>query len=83
MACDHRGVGLEGLEGRREGGVSLGDGGVEAVVGGAFLGHLPHALDAIEFGRVRREAEQLDAMPMLGEPLLPEGIELVAGGRCR
>ena len=60
MPGNHRGVGLEGLEGRGEGGVTLGDGGVEAVVGGALFGHLPHALDAIELGRVGREAEQLD-----------------------
>jgi hypothetical protein len=39
-------------------------------VGGGFLGDLPDAFDAVQFRRVGRQTEQLDAVPMVGEPLL-------------
>ena len=48
MTSHHLRVGLEGLEGIDERGVSVVDGSVEAVVRRALLGDFPDALEARE-----------------------------------
>src|SRR5688500_1095022 len=70
---------VESLERGGESGVTVGRGPEEAVVGGGLLGGLPDTLDGIELRRVRREAEELDAVTAPCEPLLAGGVEVVAG----
>jgi hypothetical protein len=79
MICDEAGLLLKHLECRAQRSVAFFDGFVEAIMGGSLLGQLPDALDAVELGRVRRKPEQLDAVPILGQPLLSLFFEIVAG----
>ena len=79
MIRDEAGLLLEHLECCAERSVAFFDGLVEAIMGGSLLGQLPDALDAVELGRVRRKPEQLDAVAILGQPLLSFLLEVVAG----
>lgn len=57
MIRNKGGMGLERPKRCAKGRVALLDRFVEAIVGGSLLGDLPNALDGVEFGRVRRQAE--------------------------
>src|ERR1700761_555387 len=70
---------LELIEGCAQRRVAFFDGLVEPIVGGPLLGHLPYALNRVVLGRVRRQTKQLEPPTVLGEPLLPVFLEVVAG----
>jgi hypothetical protein len=78
VICDQARPCLERVERRTERGVALFSRLVEAVVRSPFLGHLPDTFDWVELWRVRRQAEQLDAVAMAREPKFALRIEVVA-----
>lgn len=69
----------EPAERRSQGGIALLRRPVEAVVRRELPRGLPDWLHGVELRRIRREAEQRDAARVLGEPLLPFLVEVVAG----
>src|SRR5690606_19324783 len=78
VARDQRRLSVEAIEGRDQRRVALIGGVEKPIVGGLFLGCLPHTLNRVELGRIGRKAEELDAVAIRAEPLLAIGIEVVA-----
>ena len=60
--------------------IPFGGRGVESIVGGHLSRDFPDRLHRVEFRRVWREAVQLDAMSVFGEPLLARGRKVVTWG---
>ena len=79
MTCDQTGPPLELSKRGAKSGIALLCRLVEPVVCRHLARRLPHAFNRIELGRVRRQAEELDASPVFMEPEFSLGWKVVEG----
>lgn len=79
MCADKAWLSLENRESAAKGGIALVGRRVEPVVCSQLPRHLPDRLHGIELGGVRRQAVQLNAISIRGEPLLSLRRQVVTG----